>query len=227
MTQFPITATMTLKGLLRPAMLMTYVKVYAYFYGRPHISSGIYIITKQEDSVSESGYRTTLSLTRIATNADIPMNFTQTSTPASDDTTPKSTNGNGGNSDGSKNYYVKGYEDIPPAVVDSTSFAKITNPQTTGPVSAITASQELTEAVLKAKANSKPKTIDEALNNLKGPFAGTQISQPKQPKNTDVNTALNNLKGFASSGKPSTTPTKSTRVETVKTGNGSGGRYTK
>lgn len=64
-TSYPITATVTLKGLLRPAILMTYVKLNVYFYGRKHNSSGVYIITKQVDSVNTSGFRTTLSLTRI------------------------------------------------------------------------------------------------------------------------------------------------------------------
>lgn len=64
-TQFPITATLTLKGLLRPAMLMSYVKVNTYFYGHKHTSSGLYIITKQEDTINKGGYRTTLSLTRV------------------------------------------------------------------------------------------------------------------------------------------------------------------
>ena len=66
MTQFPITAKMTIKGLLRPALLMSYVKVNAYFYGHKHVSSGLYIITKQEDVIDSSGYKTTLSLTRIS-----------------------------------------------------------------------------------------------------------------------------------------------------------------
>jgi hypothetical protein len=34
--------------------------------GNKHISSGLYIVTKQVDNISESGYRTTLSLTRIS-----------------------------------------------------------------------------------------------------------------------------------------------------------------
>jgi hypothetical protein len=46
-------------------MLMTYIKVNVYFYGQKHISSGTYIITKQVDDISASGFRTTLSLTRI------------------------------------------------------------------------------------------------------------------------------------------------------------------
>lgn len=65
-TQFPITATLTIKGLLRPAMLMSYVKINAYFYGNKHVSSGLYIITKQVDDINEQGYRTALSLTRIS-----------------------------------------------------------------------------------------------------------------------------------------------------------------
>lgn len=65
MTQFPITATLTMGGLLRPAMLMSYVKVNVYFYGKKHVTSGLYIITKQEDTINSSGYRTTLSLTRV------------------------------------------------------------------------------------------------------------------------------------------------------------------
>ena len=64
-TAFPIQATLTIKGLLRPAVLMQYVKVNALFYGNRHISSGLYIITRQEDNVSGAGYRTTLSLLRI------------------------------------------------------------------------------------------------------------------------------------------------------------------
>lgn len=64
-TQFPITATLTMRGLLRPAMLMSYVKVNTYFYGSKHISSGLYVITKQEDSITSSGYTTTLTLLRI------------------------------------------------------------------------------------------------------------------------------------------------------------------
>lgn len=64
-TQYPIKATLTIKGLLRSAMLMTYIKINTFFYGQKHLSSGLYIITKQVDEISSSGYRTTLSLTRI------------------------------------------------------------------------------------------------------------------------------------------------------------------
>lgn len=64
-TQFPISATLTLKGLLRPAMLMSYVKINSYFYGHKHNSSGLYIITRQDDTINSSGYKTTLTLLRV------------------------------------------------------------------------------------------------------------------------------------------------------------------
>ena len=70
-TQYPIEATMKLKGLLRPAVLMQYVKVNVWYYGRKHILSGYYIITSQKDSISESnGYWTTLGLLRVAEDTD-------------------------------------------------------------------------------------------------------------------------------------------------------------
>lgn len=65
MTQFPIQATITIRGLLRPAILMSYVKLNILFYGMRHVSSGIYIITEQNDTISGSGYKTKLSLTRV------------------------------------------------------------------------------------------------------------------------------------------------------------------
>jgi hypothetical protein len=63
---YPINAKLTIKGLLKPALLMSYVKINTYFYGHKHTSSGLYIITKQEDNIDASGYRTTLSITRIS-----------------------------------------------------------------------------------------------------------------------------------------------------------------
>lgn len=65
MTQYPISVEVTLKGLLRPSILMNYVKLNTLFYGRKHSSSGTYIITKQTDQIDDNGYRSTLSLTRI------------------------------------------------------------------------------------------------------------------------------------------------------------------
>lgn len=68
-TQFPIQATITIRGLLRPAMLMQYVRANVYFYGKKHSSSGLYIITRQEDQINDYGYKTTLSLLRIKGDA--------------------------------------------------------------------------------------------------------------------------------------------------------------
>lgn len=66
MTQFPITASITLKGLLRPAILMTHVKINVLYFGRKHISSGLYLITSQTDTVDSNGYKTTLELQKIS-----------------------------------------------------------------------------------------------------------------------------------------------------------------
>lgn len=80
MTQFPVSATLTIKGLLRPAMLMSYVRINALFYGLRHVSSGLYIITKQVDTIDGNGYRTTLSLTRVAGDLDVIVTETKTVT---------------------------------------------------------------------------------------------------------------------------------------------------
>ena len=70
MTQFPVSATLTIKGLVRPAVLMTYIRVNALFYGQRHSSSGLYVISKQQDVIDGKGYRTILSLTRVAGDND-------------------------------------------------------------------------------------------------------------------------------------------------------------
>ena len=66
-TQYPVEASITLRGLLKPAILMQYVKINVWYFGKLHISSGYYLITSQEDSISVGdGYRTTLKLLRVA-----------------------------------------------------------------------------------------------------------------------------------------------------------------
>ena len=70
-TQFPINATIQVQGLLRPATLMQYVKLNVIFPGgNKHLSSGIYIVTRQVDNISPAGYATTLGLTRIKGDMD-------------------------------------------------------------------------------------------------------------------------------------------------------------
>lgn len=65
-TQFPINATIQVQGLLRPATLMQYVRLNVIFPGgKKHLSSGLYIVTKQVDNLGPNGYATNLWLTRI------------------------------------------------------------------------------------------------------------------------------------------------------------------
>jgi hypothetical protein len=70
-TQFPINATIQIQGLLRPATLMQYLRLNVIFPGgNKHLSSGLYIVTKQVDNIGPNGYATTLSLTRIKGDMD-------------------------------------------------------------------------------------------------------------------------------------------------------------
>ena len=70
-TQFPINATIQIQGLLRPATLLQYVRLNVIFPGgNKHLSSGLYIVTRQVDNISPNGYATTLNLTRIKGIAD-------------------------------------------------------------------------------------------------------------------------------------------------------------
>jgi hypothetical protein len=67
MTKYPINATVRVQGLLRPANLMQYIRLNIIFPGgNRHVSSGLYIVTKQMDDIGPNGYFTTLSLTRIS-----------------------------------------------------------------------------------------------------------------------------------------------------------------
>lgn len=66
-TKYPISATLQIQGLLRPAQLMQYLRLNVIFPGgNKHISSGLYIVTKQVDDISANGYYTTLNITRIS-----------------------------------------------------------------------------------------------------------------------------------------------------------------
>lgn len=73
MTEFPIKAVIDFKGLVRPTLLVSYVKIDVRFYGRKQICSGTYIITKQTDNISQQGYKTTLELQRIKGDPDVPI----------------------------------------------------------------------------------------------------------------------------------------------------------
>lgn len=73
-SEYPITLSLDIKGLLRPAILMTYVRLYIKFFSKLHLHSGIYIITKQVDTINESGYKTRLNMVRIADDPDMDIN---------------------------------------------------------------------------------------------------------------------------------------------------------
>ena len=64
-TEYPISATLTIKGLMKAVMLGSYIRVNVLFYGNQDLASGLYVITGQSDSISGSGYITTLSLLRV------------------------------------------------------------------------------------------------------------------------------------------------------------------
>ena len=65
MTTFPISAQLTMRGLLKPISLMDYIQVNVVFYGQKHISSGLYVVTGQQDVLAGSGFITNLSLLRV------------------------------------------------------------------------------------------------------------------------------------------------------------------
>lgn len=64
-TSFPVTATLTVRGLLRPTILCSYVRMNVIFYGNESVYSGKYLVTKQVDVINTTGFKTTLSLLRI------------------------------------------------------------------------------------------------------------------------------------------------------------------
>lgn len=65
MTTFPISAELTLRGLLRPINLIDFINVHVVFYGQEHITSGTYVVTGQQDVLNGSGFVTKLGLTRV------------------------------------------------------------------------------------------------------------------------------------------------------------------
>jgi hypothetical protein len=65
-TEFPIKATLEIKGLSTYVLLLNYIKINVYYFGKKRSSSGVYIVTGQEDSLSGNGFRTKLDLLRVA-----------------------------------------------------------------------------------------------------------------------------------------------------------------
>ena len=65
MTTYPISAQLTMRGLLKPISLMDYVRVNVVFYGNKHYTSGLYAIIGEQDTLSGSGFMTNLNLLRV------------------------------------------------------------------------------------------------------------------------------------------------------------------
>ena len=65
-TEFPIKASLEIKGLSTYVLLLNYIKINVYYFGKKRSSSGVYIVTGQEDSLSGNGFRTRLDLLRVA-----------------------------------------------------------------------------------------------------------------------------------------------------------------
>lgn len=65
-TEFPITATLEVKGVTSQILLLNYIKVNSFYFGNKRNSSGVYIIIGQEDSLSGNGFRTKFDLLRVA-----------------------------------------------------------------------------------------------------------------------------------------------------------------
>lgn len=65
MVEYPITAQLVMRGLLKPISLMDYINIDVRFYGMQHITSGLYVITGQQDVLDGSGFKTNLSLLRV------------------------------------------------------------------------------------------------------------------------------------------------------------------
>lgn len=64
MVNYPLTATMKIRGLIRPVILTSAVNIKQYFWGQLFTTSGRYIVTKQTDIVDASGYYTELGIMR-------------------------------------------------------------------------------------------------------------------------------------------------------------------
>ena len=66
MLRFPLNATLVTEGLYLPAEVIQSVYLDVFFFGKRYNHSGEYLITGQKDSISASGYKTSLSLLRIS-----------------------------------------------------------------------------------------------------------------------------------------------------------------
>ena len=66
MTAYPINATLTTRGLIKPSILCDYININVLFFGQKYNYSGVYMVTGQRDTINSQGYRTELSLIRVS-----------------------------------------------------------------------------------------------------------------------------------------------------------------
>jgi hypothetical protein len=65
MTSYPITASLSTRGLIKPSILCDYIRINVLFFGQKYNYSGLYMVTGQKDTINAQGYRTDLTLTRV------------------------------------------------------------------------------------------------------------------------------------------------------------------
>lgn len=65
MTSFPISASLTTRGLIIPAILCETIHINVLFFGRLYHYTGDYMVVGQTDSISSAGFRSTLNLIRV------------------------------------------------------------------------------------------------------------------------------------------------------------------
>lgn len=66
LTRYPVSATLTIRGLTKDSLLLQYIKINSIMYGAKRITSGVYIVLEQTDSIGNGIYSTTLSLLRVS-----------------------------------------------------------------------------------------------------------------------------------------------------------------
>ena len=65
MTSYPISATLSTRGLIKPSILCDYIRINCLFFGQKYNYSGLYMVTGQRDTINSQGYKTELSLIRV------------------------------------------------------------------------------------------------------------------------------------------------------------------
>lgn len=65
MTSYPISASLTTRGLIKPSILCDYIRINVLFFGQKYSYSGLYMVTGQKDTIGSQGYKTELSLIRV------------------------------------------------------------------------------------------------------------------------------------------------------------------